>query len=157
MRNRTLAFVLGASLLVVPQATAGPMGVGVQGSLAEVADLGVGARLIFDLSEKRDGLAGVGSFDYFFSDSYLGNPWDSVSYWQVDGNVVYHLTRPSVFQPYVGAGLHYARWDWGGAYSAGDIGLNLVGGANFGSGQRRLFSEFRLGGGQIILTLGMRL
>lgn len=136
---------------------------GVQGSFGENSDFGVGARAIFDLSGHRAGLTGIASFDYFFvGDDGLGSLLGlDVNYWEANGNIVYAFSRSGSVQPYIGAGLNLAHaslsTDIGGV-STSDIGVNALGGINFGK-SGRLFAEARLelgGGEQFVATVGVR-
>lgn len=74
---------------------------------------------------------GNGSFDFYFAD----DPW---TVWTIDLNAVYPFAIEDVaFMPYAGAGLGITRWSGAEAgipeieLSDTDVGLNLVGGAEF--------------------------
>lgn len=123
--------------------------IGAQASLAQDTDFGIGPRLEVGLGQVLPGLAAVGSFDYFFPDSFeLTIPGQDapftaeVDYWEINANVIYGFTvadAPGV-EPYFGAGLNFSRIS--GNFSgpgAGEeasetdtgVGINLVGGAKF--------------------------
>lgn len=129
---------------------------GAQASFADDMDLGVGARVYLGLP--WDAMQFVGSFDYFFPDS------DVLDYFELNANAVYALSAASApsFFPYVGGGLNLARYgfDFGelGDDSEIEMGLNAIGGAEFGTGPVKPFAELRLelrDGGQFVLAGGV--
>lgn len=74
------------------------------------------------------------------------------------------------FRPYVGGGLNFARWSMDipaelkpfieGSASDTELGLNLIGGAEFGVGRFKPFAELRAqisGGEQVVLAAGIRM
>lgn len=107
----------------------------------------------------------MGTFDYFFPDI------EGYNYFEVNANALYSLPLAGItgFRPYVGGGLNIARGSLDidlpeglGDISASDteLGLNLIGGAEFGIGRIRPFAELRAqiaGGEQFVLTGGIRL
>lgn len=157
MRSRltVLALVLAgvtsleAQAVLEPYATAYPH-FGLQASIADDAELGVGARyenrmsgMFPDLPNLRFAL----SFDYFFPDNF--------DYWEINANV-FNLfrTRNARVIPYAGGGLNIARISNGGSDT--EVGLNLLGGLRL-PGRSRPYLEARveLGGGeQFVVTLG---
>ena len=124
-------------------------------------DFGIGARGVFPLGSlfPKVPLDGIVSFDYFF-------PGNNVTYWEINGNVVYRFTVPrsSSFGPYAGGGLNIAHASVTVAgVSASDTkaGLNLVGGTTIKVKGSHLtpFIEGRgeVGGGKtFIITGGVR-
>jgi len=121
--------------------------IGAQVSLAQDTDFGIGPRIEIGLGQVVTGLAVVGSFDYFFPDSFeLTIPGQDapftaeVDYWEINANLIYGFTvadAPGV-EPYFGAGLNFSRIS-GNFTGPGteeeasetDAGINLVGGAKF--------------------------
>ena len=171
MKSRFLAIVLvfGGVALTVPHADAQAtppdkrVRFGIQGSFAEYADLGLGARAIFDLSGHKAGLTGIAAFDYFFGGAggfgnFLGV---DVNYWEANGNVVYTFSRTGSVQLYVGAGLNLGHSSASSAFGGGSssrLGLNALGGITFGK-RGRTFAEGRLelgGGSQFVASAGVR-
>ncbi len=91
------------------------------------------------------------TFDYYFlDDSDFGGV--DVSLIQFAANALYQFGfNNQVFTPYAGPGLSYSRFSaeaGGFDGSESDIGLNLVGGAEFGVGNLNAFAqaEFVVGG-----------
>src|SRR5687768_2239938 len=125
-------------------------------------DFGVGARVelgmpnLFTSSGPLSRTSLVGSFDYFFPDC-----GGDCSYWEINGNLTIPITASGV-DPYVGAGLNVARFsvDVAGADASNtELGLNLLGGINFGLGRVAAFGEGRVeigGGEQFVLTFGIK-
>lgn len=168
MRSTILGLAFGfTALSLAPSAQAGDVAVGVQGSWGDDADLAVGARVIADLSGTRSGISAIASFDYFFpDDNGLGDLLGiDLKYWELNGNLVYGFAKTSSVQPYVGAGLNFAHASvketefTGISVSDSNVGLNILGGLNFGSGRTKFFAEakFEAGGGeQFVVTGGIR-
>src|SRR5690606_34189644 len=114
-------------------------------------DFGVGVRA--GMALPFTGLSAVASFDYYFPDL------DNFTYFELNGNVLYDIPLVGVtgFAPYVGGGLNIARskFEWegvsvpgiveipGGSESNTELGLNIVGGANFNLAVIRPFAELR--------------
>jgi hypothetical protein len=130
-----------------------------QVSYGDDADLGVGGRVNFGLSNTfgSPGFFGTASFDYFF-------PGNDVNYWELNGNIGWAIpgVRGNV-KPYVGSGLNYGHVSIDNCSGAGcgdsDVGLNLMGGLNFMTQSKVApFLEARLelgGGEQFVLTGGL--
>ena len=156
-RAVTSIAILLLSITVVPGAVAQerPIRFGVQGSWADDADLGVGARVQVGLADFHEGLRGIASFDYFFpdSDGSIGVVDVDVTYWELNANLTYTLKGD--LAPYVGTGLNLAHASAGlaagavnlGSESETDLGLNLLGGLRLSN---RFFAEAKLelGGGE---------
>jgi hypothetical protein len=153
-----------AMLLALPAAAAAQDRVqfGVQGNYGEETDFGVGVRMAVDFGDVHDGLGAAASFDYFFpdDDGDFAAIGADVTYWEVNGNLLYTL-RGSL-APYVGAGLNLSHKNV--EVEVGDVpvadrdateaGLNVVGGLRLG---RNVFAEARLelgGGEQLVVTAG---
>lgn len=134
---------------------------GVQLDWGNDPDFGIGGRGVFPLHSlfPKTPLDGIVSFDYFF-------PGNSVTYWEINGNVAYRFSVParSSFRPYAGGGLNIAHASVTVAgVSASDTkaGLNLLGGTTIKVKGSTLtpFVEGRgeIGGGKtFILTGGVR-
>lgn len=94
------------------------------------AAFGIGADVRLQIPDIP--VQGNGSFDFYFAD----DPW---TVWAVDVNAVYPFNIDNQgFTPYAGGGLGITRWSAdveedfiGISVSNTDIGLNLVGGAEF--------------------------
>src|SRR5262245_23803310 len=125
----TTALVLAAALSA-PLAVASDAHLGLQGNWADDADLGVGARLLWDAAGSSEGIGAIASFDFFFPDG-------DIDYWELNGNLTYSLRGR--FQPYLGAGLNLAHVS-GGGESDNELGLNLLGGLRFSD---RVYGELR--------------
>ena len=152
MRNRflTLAFLL--CLVGTASEAQAQSRFGVQASFADDADFGVGARLAL-APPAGSPVRIMASFDWFFPDA-------PVDYWELNGNVVYMVpVVNSAVAPYVGGGLNVAHVSVDGGTigsSDTDMGLNLLGGMEFG-GQLPLYLEARVeisGGEQFVITGG---
>jgi opacity protein-like surface antigen len=142
-------------LVGVESATAQGFRWGPELSLATDTDLGLGARVEFDLGGPP--LTIIGSFDYYFPDG-------SVDYFEFNGNLVYNFNIPSAptITPYAGGGLNIAHASWdtndGEDRSDTDPGLNILGGARFDVGSVILFGEMKFtieGGDQFVVTGGV--
>lgn len=148
-----LAAAAVAVSFLLPGTASGQAHVGPQLSLAEDRELGLGGRVLVNLSD-FEGWEGVGSFDLFFPDG-------DVDYWELNGNVLYNFpVEPSrSFFPYLGGGINIARLDARGM-DAGDtaVGLNVVGGGKFDAAGVTPFVEARIeveGGEQFVFTGGL--
>lgn len=94
------------------------------------------------------------TFDYFFMDDAENDLGDDVGRQglQFTANALYTFgVSNRVFTPYAGPGVSYTRLSYDGDFDAddvSDVGLNLVGGAEFGVGPLRAFgqAEFVVGG-----------
>ncbi len=107
------------------------------------------------------------SFDYFITGDGgdgIGGVGFDYNVYQIDVNVLYPFgVNNESFTPYAGVGLGITYWsfDYSGLGvnaddSETDIGLNIVGGAMFGSGNLRPFAQarFMLGGGELFSLMG---
>ena len=154
------AMIAASSTVVQAQGTvtssSGPnMQFGVQLSWADDAELGVGGRIRHSWRSlfPRAPVTGQFSVDIFF-------PGNDIDYLELNYNVVYNFTPASAprLNPYLGGGLNFARVSVGNGNES-DIGLNIVGGANFRTSSRVTpFVEIRLeagGGEQLVLTGGI--
>lgn len=151
---------------------------GAQGSYGDDSDFGVGARVVFPIGEDLDQpsesifsqLRLTGSFDWFFPDCGDGGTFDGTefeidcTYWELNGNGILPLNFGESIDPYVGAGLNVAHGSASSSvsgfeaeFSDTEMGLNLLGGLEFGPSGLPLFAELRIelgGGEQFVLTLG---
>lgn len=149
-----------AILLLIPTALDAQVGLGGQLSVADDADLGIGARATFGLPTPAP-LEIIATADYFFPDD---GPGVDVTYWELNANLVYLFQIPaSVIAPYAGGGLNFVRFSFdselfpGEAYSDTDLGVNLLGGARFNLGPITPFGELRIelgGGEQFVFSAG---
>lgn len=129
---------VSASMLMlsgpVTQGAAGQMALGPQGSWGNESDLGVGGRVLLNISDTN--LETVGSVDVFFPDG-------DVDWLDINANIFYHFhlaDSPSVV-PYAGGGLNLARLSNGGSNT--EAGLNLGGGLRFPGASVTPFVELR--------------
>lgn len=170
MKRRILARatpMLLASLLAASPGSA-QVQIGAEADFANDFDLGIGGRLIVALADLHPRLSAEGSVVYFFpSESVDEVPGVSadVDYWEFNANLRYSIAvdNPN-FAPYVGAGLNIGRLtgsvqiDGVGNASESDteVGLNALGGVQFGSGRIRPFAEARvqIGGGEQFVLAG---
>jgi hypothetical protein len=148
-------------LLAVPSAGAAQgIAFGPQVSWADDTDFGVGARLVFGLSDLYPNLEAIISGDYFFWDAC-----DDCTYIEVNANVALPINVEAALNPYVGGGLNIARvsvdfGEFGGSASDTEVGLNVLGGLKFPGDSFTPFVEarFEIGGGeQFVLTGGILL
>ncbi len=153
MRNRFLALAFLLFLVVTASEAQAQARFGVQMSIADDADLGVGARVALSPPGPSP-IKILGTFDIFFPDG-------PVDYWELNGNIVYVVpVQNSAVAPYIGGGLNVAHSSVdGGTFGSSDtdLGLNLLGGIEFG-GALPLFVEARVevnGGEQFVLTGGI--
>lgn len=95
-----------------------------------------------------------GTFDYYFADELAGT---DLNVFQITGNALYEFgINNQLFTPYAGPGLSITRVSFDSAlpddsdFSASDtdLGLNLVGGAEFGVRNLKAFAQasFVVGG-----------
>lgn len=97
-------------------------------------DTGIGGRVVLGSS-----LSFIGSFDYYFS-----NHIDNLTFYEINGNIVYSLPTPEV-RPYFGAGVGVAHQSFSEPLvpdSESKVGFNLVGGIKFDA-KVKPFIEFR--------------
>ena len=165
MRSAALAVAVSAAVVTFgPRDSAAQVRFGANVAWANDFDLGVGGRIGFGFGEvsNRHPIEGVVSFDYFFPGDE-GTSLDP-TYWEINANGIYKFAiTNSTLVPYVGAGLNYARASadvpGAGTVSDSEVGLNVLGGLRFGSGQAlRPFVEVRaeLGGGeQVVFAFGL--
>lgn len=142
---------------------------GVHGAFAtdDYAGPGVGAHVEAMLPTIHEQVSAVGSFTYHFPD-------DPFSYWEINTNG--HFGFPlenSTVRPYVGAGINVAHigvsssattGPFGGSVgfsaSSTEIGLNVLGGAEFDTGNANPFVQLRLelsGGETVVIAGGVNL
>lgn len=165
MRRTLLSMACLVMLGLYTQETHAQVRFGAQASFANDVDLGVGARAQFGLKQISERLEGIASFDWFFPSGDAGVDW---TYFEINANVAYAfpLTGSSTLRPYAGGGLNFARISIDypdlpfapGSYSSTDVGLNVLGGAKFGTGALTPFAEVRLqlgGGEQFVISGGI--
>lgn len=159
MKKLLIAAGTALAVGVLPVPAEAQVQFGPQVNYADDSEFGVGARAQFALgSAFQDDspladLRGVVSFDLFFPDC---DPLDC-SYFEINGNAVYPFDIQSEVEPYVGAGLGFAR-STVDDLSDSELGLNVLGGANFDLGTLAAFGEIRFeltGYEQVILTFGL--
>lgn len=154
--KRALFLTCLLSLAVYPVDLQAQVGLGVQGSWAEDADWGVGARAAVQLPVDKAPLVFVGTFDWFFPEA------DEIhDYWEINANLV---MKPALalIAGYFGIGLNLAHTVAQDPFGAGTIsetkaGLNLVGGLIY-DGLLTPYGEVRyeIGGGeQFVVTVGI--
>lgn len=155
IRRLIPASLCAAVLLSLPVAANAQVGLAPQLSLADDADLGLGARVALRLPTVAP-LEVTGAFDFFFPDE------DNLDYWELNANVNYLLTvAESLFLPYVGGGLNIARFKVdtpSGSFSDSEIGLNLLGGVRYMGTAAAPYAEVRVevdGGDQVVFTAGL--
>ena len=168
----TLGLALCTLLLIAsPAAAQNPVSFGAQLSLADDTDFGIGARALIGTENIVGSSRFVPSFDWFFPDD---GPGADFSYWEINlnGHYVLAVAPEAPVDFYVGGGLNIARvsvdYDPDEApfglgdrndFDDTDIGLNLLGGIDFGSGSSLGgFGELRIelgGGEQFVLTGGI--
>ncbi|HEX7051637.1 MAG TPA: hypothetical protein VF188_15640 [Longimicrobiales bacterium] len=149
---KKLLLAVGVTCLVAINAPAAQAQVsfGAQASFADDTDFGVGARANIGLP--FSGFKAIASFDYFFPDGF--------DYFELNGNAVYSIrTTTPGFGPYVGGGLNIAHSSVDAIdFSDTEMGLNLLGGAEFGTGPIKPFAELRIelrDEGQFVLAGGV--
>ena len=162
MRKKTFLTALAVMFLFGATQLSAQIRFGGQLNYGDDSDFGLGARLVLDdpaLGEFRF----IGSFDLYFPDS----PSDvDVDYWELNGNIVYDfdIVNKPTLTPYVGGGLNVAHVSrestspLGGSASDTELGVNLLGGLEFGMGRLRPFVEIKVeleGGEQFVITGGI--
>jgi opacity protein-like surface antigen len=160
MRRRALITVFTALLLLGPATAMGQVQFGGQLSFGSDQDVGLGGRLLANVSSLEH-WDFIGTFDWFFPDEPVGQ---DRTYWEVNGNLAYNFDiagAPSI-SPYVGGGLniaHFSREDADGSGNSDtDLGLNLLGGLQFEAKAVTPFVELRVelsGGDQLVITGGL--
>ncbi|HEY2806752.1 MAG TPA: hypothetical protein VGI92_12915 [Gemmatimonadales bacterium] len=134
-----------------------PTGFGVQIDFGSDSKFGVGGRIRHSLMGLFPAapVSGIGSIDIFF-------PGEGTTYFDFNYNAVYNFTHrdaPKV-APYAGAGLDLAVASGNGA-SGTQLGVNLVGGAQFPSAHSSMTPYVELrgvlsSGTQLVLTGGIK-
>lgn len=148
-----LVFAAGLSLAAAAPSSA-QVHFGPQVSLADDADVGLGARITAGVPQYT-GLEFAGTFDVFFPD--VGD------YWEINANVLHNfeVAGTTSFRPYAGGGLNLAGFEGEGPDAGDDtqVGLNLVGGTKFATESPATpYVELRLeieGGEQFVVTGGL--
>jgi hypothetical protein len=150
------ATCIAALLPAVP--AAGQLSFGPQLSYGNDSDLGIGARLIFPLRTQALGIDGVIDGNYFFPGDVNGS---GVDWLEANVNVRLPIPLAEQFRTLIGAGLNVSSIsvDLTGVSSESDteVGLNLLGAAEFPRGAITPFGEFRViigGAEQVVLTGG---
>ncbi|MFQ5746524.1 MAG: hypothetical protein ACE5HF_04810 [Gemmatimonadota bacterium] len=162
MLRRIAPIALGSLLLAAahPRGLAAQARFGAQLDIGDDQDLGLGGRVVLGLVEPK-GFDFVGSFDWFFPDE---PPGVDVTYWEINGNLIYSLDLPAVpsVGPYIGGGINIAHrnreFSNGTDASDTDAGLNLLGGATLDTRSVTPFLELRLeieGGDQFVVAGGV--
>ncbi len=157
MRNPLLALVVLVFTVGSASEAQAQVKFGVQASIAEDTDFGIGGRVAGTVAPRRV-VKIVGSFDIYFPDG-------PVDYWELNGNILYMIpVQKSALAPYVGGGLNIAHISFDlplldpfGDFSDTDAGLNLLGGIEFGQ-QVVGFVEAKVeleGGDQFVVTGGI--
>lgn len=153
---KTLVLALCVAVAVAPRVSEAQARFGMQVSVADDMDVGLGARLRSDgrWLFPNSPVSTIVALDVFF-------PGGDVTYFELNGNMAYNFTpRGSSVRPYAGGGLHLARIDRGSYSGSSDteLGLNILGGLAFpGAGRTLPFVELKLGiggGEQFILAGG---
>lgn len=161
MRIRSM--ILAAALLVaaIPGTAFGQVSLGPELSFGGDTDLGVGGRVLANVSA-LDHWDFVGTFDVWFPDD---GPNNDISAWEANGSLAYNflIEDTSVF-PYAGAGLNVFHVSVdnpdlvGGGRDDTDLGLNLFGGIKFPASSVTPFAEVRAvleGADQVVITGGI--
>jgi hypothetical protein len=128
------------------------------------ADFGIGAFVNFAVPDIHENLAFAGDFGIFFPDDGGYDEID-VDYWELNANALYRFPIESEsISPWALAGLNIANGSVGvdlgefgeGSASDTEIGVNLGGGATFGTGSMRPFAgaKIELGGGEGFVVFG---
>jgi len=144
MRKLALALVATAVLLALPSQVEAQLQVGPYAAFHDDADFGVGGFVAFPVPSLHEDVAIVADFGIFFPDRF--------DYWELNGNVQWSFPSDGGhFTPWVFAGINIANAsiDTGidiidEIASDTEIGLNLGGGATFGTGPVRPFGGVKL-------------
>jgi opacity protein-like surface antigen len=160
MRKRAIIAAVAAVLLAGPATAGAQVHFGGQLSFGSDQDLGLGARLLANVTSLEH-WDFIGTFDWFFPDEPVGQ---DRTYWEVNGNLAYNFniqSAPSI-SPYVGGGLNIAHlskeFEDGRDSSDTDLGINLLAGTQFGTKAVTPFVELRVelaGGEQFVITGGL--
>ena len=151
------------ALCIVSAGNAQAQRFGAQVSFGTDTEIGVGARVEYDLAgklSKNEPLSRAffaGQFDWWLDPCDPGD----CTMWELNPSIAIPL-KATTLRPYVGAGLNIAHVsvDLGsfGKSSDTDIGINVLGGLKFALGGMDAFTEarFALGGmEQLALSLGI--
>lgn len=153
------AAVAAGLALATPSTASAQMGFVVQGNYADDMEFGVGGGVTFGLGSltTNSGIRAEATFDYFF-------PGNDLTYWEINGNALMDIK--SIAGLYVGAGVNYYSIGIDsslcGAFCSfaedSGIGLNLLGGWNFGGSKGPFVqAKFEVGGGeQLVISGGIR-
>lgn len=167
MKTR-LACVAAIAMLLGVSPAAGQAHLGAELAYANDLDLGVGLRIDVPVEAVHERFHVTGSFLYFFpgesSDEIPGVSAD-IEYWEVNANGRFRIANDDAnLTPYIGAGLNIGRLTGsvdisgvgGTSESSTELGLNLLGGLEFGRGPSRPFVEgrFEVGGGEQFIIAG---
>lgn len=159
MRRLFLSVAAAAALVLVPSATQAQVSFGAVGAWHDDFDLGLGGFVGFPLAQLHEDVSGVGEFIYFFP----GDEFGDLTYFEINGNLKYAFSlEDSSLRPFALGGLNIARLsvddDTFGDVDASstDVGLNLGGGLDLGSGglQPSVGARIELGGGDGFVIFG---
>jgi hypothetical protein len=155
--------IFGAVLLavVLPGTALGQVSLGPELSFGGDTDLGVGGRVLANVTSLEH-WDFVGTFDVWFPDD---GPNNDVSAWEANGGLAYNfLVEDTNVFPYAGAGLnvfHVSVDNFdspGGGADDTDLGLNVFGGIKFPASSVTPFAEVRAvleGADQVVITGGI--
>jgi len=138
------------------QAVSEPTRFGVQVNYGNDSKFGIGARVRHSLRGlfPNTPLSGIASVDFFF-------PGSGITWFDFNYNAVYNFTHRSApkVAPYAGAGLNLAVAS-GNNRTASQLGVNILGGAQFPSAHSNVTPYLELRGvigdaGQLVLTGGI--
>lgn len=150
-----IAVVAGAGLALLGAGEARAQGFQFGGQVhwSDDYDFGVGPRIGLPIELPATSLTFNGSFDIYFPDVDGAD----VTYWELNGNVVYNFELPeSTVEPYAGGGLSVDHIDVEGVGDDTDVGLNVLGGLRFPQAAivPYLEAKFVLGGGEHFALTG---
>jgi opacity protein-like surface antigen len=169
----TVVFFLAAAVPLTSQAqmeseSAFKIGPRATVALNDISDFGgdfaIGGDVRYDLSASANAPIQLsGAFDYYFVEDRetvtggIGGVQTeevSASAYTIDLNGLYSFPVEGAFSPYAGAGLGIVGTSLGDA-SDTDIGVNLVGGAEFEAGSLRPFAEAQVSFGGDFTRFGI--
>jgi len=160
MRTTLIGLGLLVALVTSPARAQNRANWGLQLSVAQQTDVGLGARFdggIGSLMPSAQRWRFQGAFDYFF-------PGGALRYWELNADLAYDIpVRNTRLAPYAGAGLGVAHSSLAGVRFSGasDVGANLLAGLRFPSVRGPtpfIEMRFELGGGeQFVFTGGVLL
>jgi hypothetical protein len=155
------AAVAAGLALATPTVASAQLGFVVQGNYADDFELGVGGGLRFGLGSltTNSGIRGEATFDYYFDVGDFGGFNADITAYEINANALMDIK--SVMGLYVGAGAHYGSFSFGDCDlcdADSEIGLNLLGGWNFGASKGPFVqAKFELGGfEQLVVSGGIR-